>query len=66
MENNAATNNLSNLFSNPSVLIDAFKNPGKFGLDFYNSLSNKNKQYLAYAAGAGFIIYGITLGRKKY
>ncbi len=55
---------ISNLLNNPSEILNIAKNPGKFGMDFYNSLSNKNKQYIAYAAGVGLIIYGYTLSKK--
>lgn len=65
METNQATKTISSLFKNPSELLAIVSNPGKNGLDFYKSLSNKDKQYIAFAAGIGLIIYGVVLSRQK-
>lgn len=64
MENTQSQNSLVNLFKNPSQLMAIVSNPGKSGLDFYRGLGNKEKQYIAIAAGAGLIIYGLTLNKK--
>lgn len=56
---------LSDLLKNPTALMDAFKNPGKFGLNLYRTLSPRNKQYLAFAGAIGLIIYGVTLNKQK-
>jgi hypothetical protein len=62
---NQATRTLRDLFRNPSQIIGIITNPGKNGVDFIKSLSNNDKQYLAFAAGAGLIIYGIILNRRN-
>ncbi len=65
MDATQSQNKISDLLKNPNAILDAVKNPGKFGLDFYKSLSNRNKQYLVFAAGAGLIVYGVILGKQK-
>jgi len=67
MENNETSNNFSfsGLFSDPSVIVDITKNPGKYAMNFYNSLSTRNKQYIVYGAGVALLIYGYTLKNKK-
>lgn len=67
MENekmNEAMNTLEGLVKNPSQIADILKDPGRHGLDFYNGLSNKQKQYVLLAAGVGLIAYAIYLGRQ--
>ncbi|PSR57059.1 hypothetical protein AHMF7605_28035 [Adhaeribacter arboris] len=58
-------NKIKELFSDPTALLNAVKNPSQLGLDLYNSLSPRNKQYLVIAGGVGLIIYGLTLNKKK-
>lgn len=65
MENIQTPKSLVNLIKNPSELLSILSNPGKAGLDFYKSLDNKEKQYIAFAAGLGLIAYGIVLNRKQ-
>ena len=67
MENNQAPDNVDilDLVTKPDNIHKAFEDPGKFGMEVYNKLTNKQKQYLAFAAGAGLIGYGIFLGKKK-
>lgn len=65
METTQTQNKIADLIKNPTAIMDAVKNPGKFGLDYYNSLSNRNKQYLVFAGAAGLLIYGIILGRQN-
>ena len=65
MENAQKQFNVKELLSNPNNLVEAFKNPSKFGLDIYRTLSTRNKQYLAFAGAAGLIVYGVILGRQK-
>ena len=70
MENNETTNtgntfSFSGLFANPSAIVDITKNPSKYALNFYNSLSTRNKQYIVYGAGVALLIYGYTLKNKK-
>jgi len=62
---NTTTKTLKSLFQNPSDLLGIMSNPGKNGVDFYKSLSSKDKQYIAFAAGIGLIVYGIVLNRQK-
>ena len=62
---NQTTKTLKGLFSNPSELLGIITNPGRNGVTYYKSLSGKDKQYLAFAAGVGFIIYGIFLNRNN-
>jgi len=61
---NQATKTLKSLFTNPSDLMAIISNPGKNGVDFLKSLSNKDKQNLAFAAGIGLIVYGFVLRRQ--
>ncbi|QNF35197.1 hypothetical protein HUW51_21670 [Adhaeribacter swui] len=65
MENAQKQFDVKELLSNPNNLMEAFRNPSKFGLDIYRSLSTRNKQYLAFAGAAGLIAYGVILGRQK-
>lgn len=65
MENTPKSPSLAALFKDPNTIVEAFKNPSRFAMNTYNSLSTKNKQYVAYAAGVGLIIYGFTLSRQK-
>jgi len=70
MENNETTNNtkpsfFNGLFSDPSVIVDITKNPSKYAMNFYNSLSTRNKQYIVYGAGVALLVYGYTLKNKK-
>lgn len=62
---NDVANTLEGLVKNPSQLADILKDPGTHGLDFYNGLSNKQKQYVLLAAGLGLIAYAIYLGRQS-
>ncbi|QCR22079.1 hypothetical protein [Pontibacter sp. SGAir0037] len=65
MENYQGKNSFSSLLKNPADILEIVRDPGKAGLDFYKSLSVKQKQYLAFVAGIGIIIYGFTLNKKK-
>lgn len=65
MENARTLKSLGNILRDPSELETLMKNPGKYGLDFYNSLTAKDKQYVAFAAAAGLLIYALTLNKKK-
>lgn len=58
-------NTINNLLKNPSDISEVISNPGKFGLDFWEELSNKEKSYIAYAAAAGLAMYGVFLSRQK-
>ncbi len=53
------------MLTEPDNIHRAFEDPANFGKEVYNSLDNKQKQYLAFAAGAGLIAYGIYLGKQK-
>jgi hypothetical protein len=64
-ETNQTTRNLRDLFRNPSELMGILSNPGRNGMNYLKSLSNNDKRNLAFAAGAGLIIYGIILNRKN-
>lgn len=65
MESNITQTSLQSLIHNPSQLSDILKDPGKHGLDFYNGLSVKEKQYILFAAAAGLIGYAIYLGKQN-
>lgn len=65
METNSSTNPLEHLLHNPSEILNAIKNPGKYGLDIYNGLDTRQQQYVLFAAGAALIGYGIYLGMNK-
>lgn len=60
-----SANPLENLLHNPAEILNVVKNPGKFGIDTFNGLDAKQKQYVLIAAGAGLIGYGIYLGMNK-
>lgn len=55
---------INNLLQNPSDISEVMSNPAQFGMDFWNELTNKDKQYIAFAAAAGLAMYGIYLGRQ--
>ncbi|MEJ8756911.1 hypothetical protein WG947_07895 [Pontibacter sp. H259] len=65
MENNLENTSIMSLVQNPSQLADILKDPAKHGLDFYNGLSVKEKQYILFAAAAGLLGYAIYLGRQN-
>ncbi|MFD3001846.1 hypothetical protein ACFS7Z_15840 [Pontibacter toksunensis] len=65
MEEPKTLKSLGKILRDPSELESLMKNPGKYGLDFYKSLTAKDKQYVAFAAAAGLIIYGLSLSRHK-
>jgi hypothetical protein len=65
MKTNTSSNPLENLLKNPSDIMGAIKNPGKYGLDVYHGLNTKQQQYVLFAAGAALIGYGIYLGMNK-
>ncbi|WP_162054276.1 hypothetical protein [Pontibacter pamirensis] len=56
---------LGNILKDPSELESLMQNPGKYGIDFYKSLTIRDKQYVAFAAAAGLIAYGIYLNSQK-
>ncbi|MEJ8803858.1 hypothetical protein [Pontibacter sp. H249] len=60
----ASVNSLEGLMKDPSQLADIIKDPATHGLDFYNGLSGKQKQYVLLAAGIGLIAYAIYVGRQ--
>ena len=59
-----STKSLKDVLKNPSDLFSIVSNPNK-GIDLYNSLTTKDKQYVVFAAAAGLIVYGLTLSKKK-
>ena len=65
MENNLENTSIMSLVQNPSQLADILKDPAKHGLDFYNGLSVKEKQYILFAAAAGLLGYAIYLGKQN-
>ena len=65
MESNQSNTSLQSLMKDPSQLADILKDPGRHGLDFYNGLSVKEKQYILFAAAAGLLGYAIYLGRQN-
>lgn len=58
-------NSINNLLSDPSQISEVMTNPAKFGLDFWNELSNNDKKYIALAGAAGLAMYGLYLGRQN-
>ncbi|MFT2007981.1 hypothetical protein ACMA1I_04840 [Pontibacter sp. 13R65] len=64
MKNNTRGFSVSNLLKNPADLMEIARNPGKFGLDTFKSLSNQQKQYVAFAAAAGLLVYGFMVNRR--
>ena len=65
MEKNQQAKSLNYLFKHPAEIMNAVQNPGKYGMDIYNGLDTRQKQFLLLAAGVGLIGYGIYLGRKE-
>jgi len=67
MENKETTKTsfLGGLFADPTMIMEMTKNPGKYAMNFYNSLTTRNKQYIVYGAGIALLIYGYTLKNKK-
>ena len=65
MESNLSNTSLQSLFKDPSQLGDILKDPAKHGLEFYNGLSVKEKQYILFAAAAGLIGYAIYLSKQS-
>jgi hypothetical protein len=63
MENTLEEKSLAHLIQNPHELSAIISDPGKAGLEFYWSLRNKDKSYVAFAAGIGLLAYGIYLSR---
>ncbi|GGK78261.1 hypothetical protein ACD591_09220 [Rufibacter glacialis] len=63
MEDNQETKALSDLIQNPQEISNIINNPADNGMKFYQSLRNKDKQYVAFAAGIGLIAYGFFLNR---
>lgn len=61
---NSTMNTLEGLVKDPSRLADIIKDPGRHGLDFYNGLSNRQKQYVLLAAGIGLVAYALYVGRQ--
>ncbi|WP_439882624.1 hypothetical protein ACSX1A_05525 [Pontibacter sp. MBLB2868] len=58
-------NTINKLLDNPSEISEVISNPGKYGVDFWNELSNKHKSYIAFAAAACLVMYGIYLNRQE-
>lgn len=65
MENENNRSSLVNMLTDPDNIHRAFEDPTNFGKEIYQALDIKQKQYLAFAAGAGLIAYGIYLGKQK-
>ncbi|MCC9168089.1 hypothetical protein [Pontibacter harenae] len=63
MDDNSKTT-LKNLVDEPSQVKEIVNDPNK-GINFYQNLPVKQKQYLLYAAAAGLVGYGIYLGSSK-
>ncbi|MFD2247461.1 hypothetical protein [Pontibacter ruber] len=56
---------LLGLVQNPTSLADIINDPAKKGMEFYQGLSVREKQYILFAAAAGLIGYAIYLGRQE-
>jgi hypothetical protein len=65
MENNMEPKALSDLIENPSEISAIISDPADSGVKFYQALPNKDKQYVAFAAGIGLIAYGLFLNRSS-
>ncbi|MCJ8163402.1 hypothetical protein MKJ04_01010 [Pontibacter sp. E15-1] len=53
---------LKNLLKDPDQITEVLNNPGKFGMELYDSLTTRQKQYIIFAAAAGLVVYGFSLG----
>ncbi|WP_460920609.1 hypothetical protein [Pontibacter brevis] len=65
MKESKSLKSLGKILTDPSELDAVMKDPGQYGLDFYKSLTAKDKQYVVFAAAAALIVYGLTLNKKK-
>lgn len=65
MKKSKSNKTLTDILKNPSAIMAIIKDPGRGGLDLYNSLDTKTKQYVIFAAAAGLAIYGFTLNKHK-
>ncbi|WP_192820422.1 hypothetical protein [Rufibacter sp. LB8] len=61
---NQQTKALADLIQNPSEISAIISNPAESGMEFYQALPNKDKSYVAIAAGLGLLAYGFYLGRS--
>jgi hypothetical protein len=64
MENNLEPKSLADLIHNPSEISAIISDPAESGMKFYQSLHNKDKSYVAFAAGVGLLAYGLYLSRS--
>ncbi|GAA4295268.1 hypothetical protein [Nibribacter koreensis] len=64
MENNLEPKSLADLIQNPSEISAIISDPAESGVKFYQSLHNKDKSYVAFAAGVGLLAYGLYLSRS--
>ncbi|MFD2512287.1 hypothetical protein ACFSRY_00295 [Pontibacter locisalis] len=55
---------IDNLIDNPSEISEVIKNPQKYGMDFWDELSEQHKSYVVFAAAAGLLMYGLYLYRQ--
>ena len=62
-DNNQETKALTDLIQNPQEISNIINNPADSGMKFDQQLRNKDKQYVAFAAGLGLLAYGFFLGR---
>lgn len=65
MENSNETKTLTDLIENPAEISAIISDPADSGVKFYQALPNKDKQYVAFAAGFGLIAYGLYLNRTS-
>ncbi|WP_162054267.1 hypothetical protein [Pontibacter pamirensis] len=63
MDNKSKTS-IKNLVDEPSQIKDIMNDPAEKGINFYQKLPSKQKQYLLFAAAAGLVGYGIYVGQK--
>ncbi|WP_066509925.1 hypothetical protein [Rufibacter sp. DG15C] len=64
MENNLEPKSLADLIHNPSEISAIISDPAESGMRFYQSLHNKDKSYVAFAAGVGLLAYGLYLSKS--
>lgn len=62
---NQETKALADLIQDPSEISAIVSDPAEKGVQFYQALPNKEKQYVIFAAALGLFGYGLYLNRMS-
>ncbi|WP_207434923.1 hypothetical protein [Sabulibacter ruber] len=66
MEQNQKTKALTDLIENPKEIAAIVADPADGGMRFYKALRDRDKQFVAFAAGLGLIAYGFYLRSSSH